>query len=122
VRDLILECLESRPSMRPSALQIAERLQALPAQGPPPTPPPSKALQPAAEAPHEGGASGSGGARPGAAPAARGGGPGGEPGRASGEALTSPRLPSSSSESPTAVTPGNVDAHSSDEPSTPPAS
>ena len=30
VRALILECLETRPSMRPSALQIVERLQAVP--------------------------------------------------------------------------------------------
>ena len=30
VRQLILECLESKPSLRPSALRIAERLQALP--------------------------------------------------------------------------------------------
>ena len=32
VRDLILECLETRPSRRPSALQIVQRLQALPAE------------------------------------------------------------------------------------------
>ncbi|KAG7667074.1 putative serine/threonine-protein kinase [Nannochloris sp. 'desiccata'] len=30
VRALVLECLETRPSMRPSALQIVERLQAVP--------------------------------------------------------------------------------------------
>jgi hypothetical protein len=30
VRELVLECLETRPSMRPSALQIVERLQAVP--------------------------------------------------------------------------------------------
>ncbi len=32
VRDLILECLETRPSRRPSALQIVQRLQAIPAE------------------------------------------------------------------------------------------
>jgi len=30
VRALVLECLETRPSMRPSALQIVERLKAIP--------------------------------------------------------------------------------------------
>jgi len=30
VRALVLECLETRPSMRPSALRIVERLQAVP--------------------------------------------------------------------------------------------
>lgn len=34
VRDLILECLETRPSRRPSALEIVQRLQALPGVSP----------------------------------------------------------------------------------------
>ena len=34
LRDLILECLESRPSQRPSALQLYERLRSIPATPP----------------------------------------------------------------------------------------
>lgn len=35
VRQLMLECLETRPSRRPTALQIVERLKQAPAQPPP---------------------------------------------------------------------------------------
>lgn len=38
VRQLILECLDSRPSLRPSALQLVERLAAVPAGPAPPQP------------------------------------------------------------------------------------
>lgn len=36
VRALMLECLETRPSQRPSALQLVERLRAMPDEAPSP--------------------------------------------------------------------------------------
>ena len=44
VRDLMLECLEARPSLRPSAVQVVERLRALPPT--PPTTPSKSAASP----------------------------------------------------------------------------